>query len=108
VRDPNRLVSAAVLSSPKLTESEIEAIARMTNVSEDVLRVVGTSRTWTKSYSVVASLTRNAKTPIGVALTLLNRLTARDLKMLSSDRNIPEPVRLAARKYYSRGAAGRQ
>lgn len=108
VRDPNRLVSSAVLSSPKLTESEVEAIARMTNVSEDVLRVVGTSRVWTKSYSVVASLTRNAKTPIGVALTLLNRLTERDLKMLSSDRNIPEPVRLAARKHYSLGAARRQ
>ena len=41
VRDPNRLVSSAVLSSPKLTESEVEAIARMTNVSDEVLRIVG-------------------------------------------------------------------
>jgi hypothetical protein len=108
IRDPNRLVSSAVLSSPKLTESEVEAISRMTNVSVDVLRTVGTSRVWLKSYSVVASLTRNAKTPIAVALTLLNRLTERDAKVLSTDRNIPEPVRLAARKIVSRGAARRQ
>jgi hypothetical protein len=108
VRDPNRLVSSAVLSSPKLTESEVEAIARMTNVSDEVLRMIGTSRVWTKSYSVAASLTRNAKTPIGVALTLLHRLTERDLKILSTDRNIPEPVRLSARKLCTRGAARRQ
>lgn len=108
VRDPNRLVSAAVLSSPRLTESEVETIARMTNVSDEVLRALGSSRVWTKNYSVVAALTRNAKTPIPVALTLLNRLTERDVKMLGSDRNIPEPVRLSARKIYSRGAARRR
>jgi hypothetical protein len=108
VRDPNRLVSSAVLSSPKLTESEVEAIARMTNVSTDVLRSIGTSRVWLKNYAVVAALTRNAKTPIAVALSLLNRLTERDIRFLATDRNIPEPVRLAARKNYSHSVARRQ
>jgi hypothetical protein len=108
VRDPNRLVSSAVLSSPKLTESEVEAIARMTNVSADVLRAVGTSRVWLKNYAVVAALTRNAKTPIAVALSLVARLTERDIKFLSTDRNIPEPVRLAARKAYTRNVVRKQ
>jgi hypothetical protein len=107
IRDPNRLVSAAVLSSPKLTESEIEAIARMTNVSADVLRTVGTNRVWLKNYAVLSALTRNAKTPIAVSLNLVNRLTERDIRFLSSDRNVPEPVRLAARKIYSRSVARR-
>ncbi len=44
VRDPNRLVAAAVLSSPKLTDSEVEQFAKMANVAEDVLRVIGTNR----------------------------------------------------------------
>lgn len=100
IRDPNRLVAAAVLSSPKLTESEVEAIARMTNVSDEVLRTVGTTRTWLKNYNVVSALTRNAKTPIAVSLGLLNRLNERDVKMLSADRNVPEPIRMAARKMY--------
>jgi hypothetical protein len=107
IRDPNRLVSAAVLASPKLTGSEVEAIARMSNVSDEVLRIVGTTRTWIKNYPVVAALTRNAKTPIAVSLSLLNRLTERDLKMLVSDRNVPEPVRLAARKAAVKDAARR-
>ena len=36
VRDMNRMVAAAVLRSPKLTESEVEAFTKMGNVSEDV------------------------------------------------------------------------
>jgi hypothetical protein len=108
VRDPNRLVSSAVLSSPKLTESEVEAIARMTNVSDEVLRIVGQSRAWTKNYNVIANLARNAKTPIAISLGLMNRLIERDIKMLSSDRNIPEPIRVAARKIYVQNQTRRQ
>ena len=47
IRDPNKVIAAAVLSSPKLTETEVEAFSRMANVSEDVLRTIGTSRAWT-------------------------------------------------------------
>ena len=108
VRDPNRLVSSAVLSSPKLTESEVEAIARMANVSDEVLRIVGTTRNWIKNYNVISALTRNAKTPIAISLNLLNRLVERDIKMLASDRNIPEPVRVAARKLYVQNQTRRQ
>lgn len=98
VRDPNRLVAAAVLSSPKLTESEVEQFAKMANVAEDILRVIGTNRAWTKNYGVVAGLVRNPKTPLAVSLTLLQRVNDRDVKMLAIDRNIPEPLRIAARK----------
>jgi hypothetical protein len=98
VRDPNRLVAAAVLSSPKLTENEIEGIARMANVGEEVLRVIGTNRAWIKNYTVVAGLVRNPKTPVAISLHLMHRLTDRDVKMLMTDRNVPEPLRIAARK----------
>ena len=40
VRDHNRMIAAAVLSSPKLAETEVEAFARMANVSEEVLRTI--------------------------------------------------------------------
>jgi hypothetical protein len=63
---------------------------------------------WLKNYGVVAALVRNAKTPIAVALSLVNRLMERDIKFLASDRNIPEPVRLAARKIYTQNVSRRQ
>jgi len=98
VRDKNRLVATAVLTSPKLTEAEVESFAKMGNVSEDVLRIIGTNRTWLKNYSVALALTRNPKTPPGISMQQLQRLTERDMKMLTTDRNVPEVLRLAARR----------
>ncbi|MBA3884595.1 MAG: hypothetical protein H0X67_02545 [Acidobacteria bacterium] len=99
IRDSNKLVAAAVLSSPKLTETEVEAFAKMANVSEDVLRIIANNRSWTKNYSILSALARNPKTPIGVSMQLVQRLNDRDVKSLSMDRNVPEAVRLVARKF---------
>jgi hypothetical protein len=98
VRDPNRLVAVAVLSSPKLNETEVETFARMPTVSEDVLRIISGNRVWMRNYGVTAGLVRNPKTPIPVSMPLLGRLSERDLRLVSTDRNVPEPVRIAARK----------
>jgi hypothetical protein len=98
VRDPNKLISVAVLSSPKLTGSEVEAIAKMSSVSEEILRIVSTNRNWMKSYVVVSALARNPKTPLPISMNLLNRLTEKDLKVLSTNRNIPEVLRTTARR----------
>jgi hypothetical protein len=99
IRDSNKLVAVAVLSSPKLNESEVEAFARMANLSEDVLRVIATNRVWVKNYNVVSALTKNPKIPPALAMNFLQRLNERDLKKLAIDRNVAEPVRLAARKF---------
>lgn len=106
VRDPNKMVSSAVLASPKLTMAEVEAFAKMANVSEDVLRAIGQNRAWVKSYAVAASLTRNPKTPVGLSLNLLQRLVERDVRGLSVDRNVPEPLRVAARKRLVKSGPG--
>ena len=87
-----------MLSSPKLTDSEVEAFARMASISEDVLRTIAHNREWIKNYKVVLGLTKNPKTPIVLSLNLLNRLQDRDMQGVSVDRNVPEPLRIAARK----------
>ncbi|MGH9373321.1 MAG: hypothetical protein ACRD15_17510, partial [Vicinamibacterales bacterium] len=103
IRDPNKLVPAAVLSSPKLTDAEVESFAKMQNVTEEVLRVIGTNRTWLKNYGVVLGLVKNAKTPTAISMQLLQRINDRDMKMLAVDRNIPEALRLTARKFIVKG-----
>jgi hypothetical protein len=103
VRDSNKLVAAAVLSSPKLTESEVEAFAKMANVTEDVLRTIAMNRTWMKNYGVISGLTKNPKTPPGLSMQLVQRLNEKDLKALTTDRNVPEAVRLAAKKFLRKG-----
>lgn len=98
IRDSNKMVAVAVLSSPKLSEAEVEAIAKMTNVAEEILRTIGNTRAWVKNYRVVSALTRNPKTPQALALNLLSRLQERDVKLLVTDRNVPDSLRSAARR----------
>jgi hypothetical protein len=98
VHDPNKIVCAAVMSSPKLSEQEVEAISRMASVSEDVLRIIGGNRGWLKNYKIASGLVRNPKTPLGLSMNLLQRLNDKDTSLLSIDRNVSEQLRIAARK----------
>jgi hypothetical protein len=102
IRDPNKMVAIAVLSSPKVNETEIEAFAKMANVAEDVLRIIGGNRTWMKHYGTTLGLARNPKTPPGISMQLLHRLTERDIKAVSNDRNVPDALRAAARRMMTR------
>jgi hypothetical protein len=106
IRDPNKMISAAVLSSPKLTEPEVESFAKMASLSEEVLRIIASNRAWTKNYNVVLGLTKNPKTPVALSLNFLQRLSSRDLAQVSVDRNVSEPLRIAARKKVAAARAG--
>ena len=98
IRDPNKIVAVAVLSSPKMTESEIEGIAKMASLSEEVLRIIANNRAWIKRYGVIVALARNPKTPVAISMNLLGRLSERDLRAISTDKNVPEALRITARQ----------
>ena len=100
IRDPSRLIAATVLKSPKLSDQEIESYAKLRSVNDEVLRIIGTHRQWTKSYAVAHALARNPRTPTGVSLTMLNRLVNKDLKNLGIDKNIPEVIRRSAKRIF--------
>jgi hypothetical protein len=105
VRERNRLICAAVMRNPRMTEQEAESIAAMRNVEDEVLRIIGMRRDWMSKYNILLALVRNPKAPIGVVLPLINRLTLRDLKGLKDDRGVQQVVREMARKaYLSRSA----
>jgi len=98
IRDPNKIVAVAVLGSPKMTETEIEGIAKMASISDEILRMIANSRAWTKRYGIIAALARNPKTPVAISMNLLARLTEKDLRSISADRNVPEILRITARQ----------
>jgi hypothetical protein len=108
VRDPNKVVAVAVLGSPKLNVTEIEAYARMSSVKEEVLRIIGSSRHWIKHYPVAVGLVGNPKTPLALSMPLVVRLNERDLKLLARDRNVADGLRAAARKFLLTGQARRR
>jgi hypothetical protein len=100
VRDPNRIIAGAVLRNPRLTDAEIEGISAIKTVPEDVLRQIGQSRAWTRSYTVIHNLVRNPRTPIAISLGFLNRILTRDLRALSLNKNIPDVIRTTSARLY--------
>jgi hypothetical protein len=106
IRDPNKLVQRCVLQSPRLTDTEVEAFASMTNLSVEVLRIISLTRIFIKNYSVAKNLVNNPKTPLDVSLHLFPRLNATDLMKLTTNKNIPETLRSSATKLHRKRKMG--
>jgi len=100
IRDPNKLVQRCVLQSPRLTDTEVEAFASMTNLTGEILRTISLTRIFMKNSAVVKNLVNNPKTPLDVSLHLMARLTATDLVKLTNNKNVPETLRSAAVKLH--------
>lgn len=96
VRDPNKIVCMAAITSPSTTEAEAAKIASSKQVSEDILRYIGNKRDWLGNYEVKRALIFNSKTPVGVSMKFLSHLRASDLRAVARSRNIPAALRTTA------------
>jgi hypothetical protein len=100
IRDGSKVVSSAVLASPKLSDSEVETIAGMKNVQQSVLRDIQRNRKFMKNYNVVKNLINNPRCPLDLSLTMVKNLQVNDLKFLSMNKNVPETLKKVALKNF--------
>jgi hypothetical protein len=100
IRDGSKVVSSAVLESPKVTDQEVETFAGMKNVQQSVLRGIAGKRKFMKLYPVMRALTANPRCPLDVALPIMKSLLVQDLRNLSMNKNVPDTLRKVARKMY--------
>lgn len=98
IRDSNKLVSVAVIKSPKIQEQEIEAISKSRQVSDEVLRTIAGTKEWLKSYTIKLNLVANSKTPLPLAMKLLPQLFEADLRKLAKSKNVSSTVAQQARR----------
>ena len=98
LRDPNKDVSLGVLENPKITETELEVIAKSRATSDEALRRITKKREWMKTYGIMHALITNPKAPAGTVLPLISQLRTRDLAILSKNKNVSDGVRNTARK----------
>lgn len=105
IRDGSKLVSSAVLVSPKVTDAEIETFAGLKNVQEQVLRDIARAPKYKKNYLIIKALSNNPRTPMDISLTLMGNLLVNDLKTLSMNKNVPETVRKLAFKRFKEKSA---
>jgi hypothetical protein len=104
IRDTARLVQNAVLSSPKVTDAEVESFAGSKNLQENVFREIARQRRFMKLYPVVRNLVNNPKCPLDISLTLIKTLMVYDLKSLRHNKNVPDTIRKVAAKLYTEKA----
>ena len=104
IRDTARLVQNAVLSSPKVTDAEVESFAGSKNLQENVFREIARQRRFIKLYPVVRNLVNNPKCPLDISLTLIKTLMVYDLKSLRHNKNVPDTIRKVAAKLYGEKA----
>jgi regulator of extracellular matrix RemA (YlzA/DUF370 family) len=98
IRDSNKVVCSAVVNNPRITEQEIENIAAMRTISDEVLRLIALNRSWARSYPIIHNLARNPRTPIPTVMNILLRIKTKDLQNLTQNRNVSEAVRRQAQR----------
>ncbi|HVY55977.1 MAG TPA: hypothetical protein VHC46_09500 [Thermodesulfobacteriota bacterium] len=98
IKDPNRIVSKAVLKNPRLTDSEIVLISQSKIVNEEILREIADSRKWARLYQVKLALVNNPKTPPHVSINLVRQLRDFDLRSLRWNKNLPGVISTAVKQ----------
>jgi hypothetical protein len=101
IHETNKMLCLKVLENPRISDTDIEAYAKSTNISEDVLRGIANKKEWCKKYGVVKGLVLNPKAPLGITLDFIKRLTQKDLEQLAKNRNVPETLRSTARRLHA-------
>lgn len=99
VRDANKMVAVAAVRSPLMAEPEAVLISRNKSMSEDVLRVIGSTPEFTKSYQIKKNLCENPKTPVMISMRMITHLRENDLRALAKSKNVTGPIKDAARRH---------
>ncbi len=100
IRDTNQSVALSVVNNAAMTDDEIAQVASSRSVIDEVLTVISRRREWLAKYKICLALARNPRIPVGVAMKLLPKLSVRDLRTMSKDRNVSDAVRAGAGRLY--------
>ena len=103
IHDPNKVIPLAVVRNPRLSEDEVIMYAQLRSLPEDVFWAISKHKTWVKHYQVKLALVFNPKSPLSLAIKLLDHLHDRDLQNLSKSKNVSYVLaRSAARLLFKR------
>jgi len=107
IRDRNKMVACAVLKSGRMSDGELLAAAGNRNLEGEVIRELCRSKEAMRKYPVKVALVNNPKTPVSIAVGLVNVLQKRDLHALARNKNVAGAVNtMAVRKVRSQRNQG--
>jgi len=88
ILDRNKIIPSAVMRSPRLTDNDILLYAQQKNLPEDIYKYIAQNKKWIKNYPVKLALVNNPKTPLPIAIRLLEHLHDNDLKAVRRNKNV--------------------
>ena len=97
-RDTNKSLHIFVLKNPRIGLDEIQAAAKSPMVSPDALKMIAEHREWGSNALVAASLVRNPKTPMPLAMRMLEKVPMSDLKQIAKGGARDQLVHAARKK----------
>jgi len=100
VRDPNKVVAAAVVKSGRMTPNEVASFAGNKNLHDEVVRLIAENKEYVRKYPVQVALVNNPKCPAPLALRLMQNLHKRDLQQLANNKNVPSVIFGTASKMF--------
>lgn len=98
LKDPNKLVSSAVLKNPRITDGEVLVVAKNKSSNDELIRLITLNREWVKNYEIKRALVLHPRTPLPKALRYMDILTEKDLKNLAKSRGVSQVIVNNARR----------
>lgn len=98
LRDQNKLLHVYVLKNPRIGVDEVAWAAKNPNLSPDALKLIAENREWNSNAGVVIALVRNPKTPLPLALRMLDKVPLTEVRALAKGGARDQIVHAARRK----------
>ena len=98
LREQNRLLIAYVLKNPQIGMEEVLFVAKSSTTAPDLLSYIGNKREWSERSDVAIALVRNPKTPVQIAIKLLDFINPNELRNIAKLGNVRDQISSAARK----------
>lgn len=102
IKSSNKMISTAVMKNPRLTIEEVVKVANSKTTPDEIMRMIAVKKEWLKNYNVRIAMVMNAKTPIQVALRMLDSLNIKDLEKVAKSRYISNVISAGADRLLKR------
>ena len=107
VRDNNRLVHMAAVTSPKVQPADIMAWSGNKALPENIIMYIGTNGKYRRNYKIVVNIVNNPKAPLRLTSGLINTLSKADLAKVQKNRNLAPTIQRLAKSLGEQRAKGR-
>ena len=82
-RDVNKTLHIYVLKNPRIGLDEIQSAAKNPQLAPDAIKMIAEHREWGSNPTVCTALVRNPKTPLPMALKMIDKVPMTDIRALA-------------------------